>query len=472
MRPTRRWAVLAGTACFFAVFAVVLDERVPLFAAAGLTAWLLVAQLDAVRTMQTADELLTTSVSVEPTNVSVDDRAAITVTASLSTPIDAPLTVELVSPPSVDAPADAQRRFTLEPGETTGSTTYSVSFPIAGRITFETVRIDIEDRAGYFTETVTKDASASCLVDSATPTGIHVGKGGEHTGAIFGSHSSNKTGPGLTPHETRQYLPGDSLSQIDWKTTARMSSPYIRQFETESDFMLSVVVDGGSHMNRGPTGRTMFAYAREVALGLVQVAESYGDPVAMRLVGTDATLWEFGPSSASGTYQTMRRKLLSFSPGAGPQRSAESARLVSPTTALDRGRTLEDVESRFARTLRPYLTASTSYVSRVSERPLFVAVKASCGRTDRDEHLVLVTDDSAKVETYESVVAASKHCTQTTVFLTPTVLFDESPTDHDEFAAFESFRRRLDDLPNVTAYEVAPRDAVELATATTAQPIE
>ncbi|QOS12630.1 DUF58 domain protein [Haloferax gibbonsii] len=474
MLPTRRWAALAGVACFLAVYAVVLDEPTPLFAACGLAAWLVVAQVDAVGTMRSVDRDLSASVSVEPTSVYVDDRAAVTLTASLSEAVDAPVEVELVAPPSVNAPERARRTVAFDPGETAGSVTCSIEFPVAGRIAFDEVEVDIEDRAGFFTETLTLDAAARCLVESPAPDGIHVGRGGELVGASFGDHSSDQTGPGLVPHETRQYLPGDTLSQIDWKTTARMDHPYIREFESESDYLLSLVVDCGSNMNRGPTGRTMLSYAREVALGLIDAADSHGDPVSAQFVGDAGTTWEFGPSSSSNAYQTIRRRLLSIEPTRRSRRPVGTSRPVAPEDARKRSRLLDGDDSAFASTLRPYLSDGESYVSRVSDRPIFDAVKSACSRSDRQDHLVLITDDSARVETYEAVVVASKRSSQTSVFLTPTTFFDDAAGGAGDTAgvvAFEEFRKRLERLPNVTAYEVAPKSAMNLAAdrATTAE---
>ncbi|ELZ89401.1 DUF58 domain-containing protein [Haloferax sulfurifontis] len=477
MLPTRRWAALAGVACSLAVYAVVLDEPTPLVAACGLAAWLVVAQVDAVEAMRAVDRDLSATVSVEPTSVFVGDRAAVTLTASLSEAVDAPVEVELVAPPSVNAPERSRRTVAFDPGETEGSVTCSVEFPVAGRIAFDEAAVDIEGRAGFFTETVTLDLDARCLVEPPAPDGIHVGRGGELVGATFGDHASDQTGPGHVPHETRQYLPGDTLSQVDWKTTARMNHPYIREFESESDYLLSLVVDCGSHMNRGPTGRTMLSYAREVALGLVDAAESHSDPISAQFVGDDATTWEFGPSSSSNAYQTVRRRLLAIAPTTSPRRPVGASRPVAPEDARKRSRRLDGDDSAFAATLRPYLKDGESYVSRVSDRPLFDAVKSACSRSDRQDHLVLITDDSAKVETYEAVVVASKRSSQTSVFLTPTTFFDDAAEgetvdangangagDAAGFVAFEEFRKRLERLPNVTAYEVAPKSAMRLAT--------
>jgi uncharacterized protein (DUF58 family) len=247
-----------------------------------------------------------------------------------------------------------------------------------------------------------------------------------------------------------------------------MNQPYIREFESESDYQLSLVFDARSDMGAGPTGRTKLHYAREVALGCVYAAESYGDPVSAQLVDDGGTIWRYGPSASSTAYRTIRSRLLDVDPAAKRRRDTDRSRPISPAEAGTRGGILDD-DSPFASRLRPFLADTTSYVSRVSDRPLFSAVSAACSDADRRHHLVLVTDDTAKVETYEAAVLASKQSGRTSVFLTPTALFERGGTaSGDGFVEFEEFRARLDRLENVTAYEVAPRTAVELATTSVA----
>ncbi|WP_144905875.1 DUF58 domain-containing protein [Halobellus captivus] len=462
MLPTRRWAVLAGTACFFAAFAAILGEATPLYAAGGLSAWLLLGQADAIRTMRQVERALSTDVSVATPNAFVGDRTAVTVDASLSSPVDAPVDVELVAPPSVSEPHRDQHVLRIDPGETSATTTCSVTLPVAGRIRFDTLRLTIGDRTGYFTESIELDADARVLVDSPSAADLHVGQGGRAVGTMFGEHPTDQTGPGLVPHETRQYVMGDTLSRIDWKTTARMNQPYIREYESESDYQLSLVFDAGSQMRAGPTGRTKHAYAREIALGFVHAAESYGDPIRAHFLDDDGTHWRYGPSTTSDAYQTIRNRLLDSRPAAGGTGTVDISNPVSPSEARQTGQSL-DGDSPFATTLRPFLDETATYISRVSDRPLFNAVKTACG-TDSRAHLVLITDDTSKVETYEAIVLASQESEQTSVFLTPSALFDRTQTaGTDGFVEFEAFRRRLNRLRNVTAYEVAPRPAVERA---------
>ena len=83
------------------------------------------------------------------------------------------------------------------------------------------------------------------------------------------------------------YRPGDDISDIDWKSSARLGQPVIKRYQRESMMSLVLAVD---------TGRTMAAIApsgedkRDLALGVAEVfaylARMRGDSVA--LVAGDA----------------------------------------------------------------------------------------------------------------------------------------------------------------------------------------
>ena len=83
------------------------------------------------------------------------------------------------------------------------------------------------------------------------------------------------------------YRPGDDISDIDWKSSARLGQPVIKRYQRESMMSLVLAVD---------TGRTMAAMApsgedkRDLALGVAEVfaylARMRGDSVA--LVAGDA----------------------------------------------------------------------------------------------------------------------------------------------------------------------------------------
>ena len=107
------------------------------------------------------------------------------------------------------------------------------------------------------------------------------------TGLLDGRHKSVFVGRGQDFDDMSFYRPGDDISDIDWKSSARLGQPVIKRYQRESMMPLVLAVD---------TGRTMAAMApsgedkRDLALGVAEVfaylARMRGDSVA--LVAGDA----------------------------------------------------------------------------------------------------------------------------------------------------------------------------------------
>lgn len=107
------------------------------------------------------------------------------------------------------------------------------------------------------------------------------------TGLLDGRHKSVFVGRGQDFDDMSFYRPGDDISDIDWKSSARLGQPVIKRYQRESMMPLVLAVD---------TGRTMAAMVpsgedkRDLALGVAEVfaylARMRGDSVA--LVAGDA----------------------------------------------------------------------------------------------------------------------------------------------------------------------------------------
>lgn len=85
----------------------------------------------------------------------------------------------------------------------------------------------------------------------------------------------------------RAYVPGDDLRFIDRHALMRHGRLLVRQFETETDRTLRLVVDASASMgfrSKGATGAKL-AYAAVVAAALSRIAISGGDPVALDWIG-------------------------------------------------------------------------------------------------------------------------------------------------------------------------------------------
>lgn len=106
-------------------------------------------------------------------------------------------------------------------------------------------------------------------------------------GVYAGAHHSGRRGPGVELGGFREYIPGDDLRWLDRRSLLRHDRLVVRQFQTETDRTLSLLVDATSSMGyRGPAAPgAKVAYAALVAASLAHVAIASGDPASLAFVG-------------------------------------------------------------------------------------------------------------------------------------------------------------------------------------------
>ncbi|MDU0349018.1 DUF58 domain-containing protein, partial [Actinomyces sp. MRS3W] len=129
------------------------------------------------------------------------------------------------------------------------------------------------------------------------------------TSLLDGRHRSVFVGHGQDFDDLSAYRPGDDVTDIDWKASARIGQPVIKRYQRESNLPLVLAVD---------TGRTMAAQAasgedkRELALAVAEVfaylARLRGDTVA--LVAADTARVVSRPPRSGSEHAEMILSLL------------------------------------------------------------------------------------------------------------------------------------------------------------------
>jgi uncharacterized protein (DUF58 family) len=106
-------------------------------------------------------------------------------------------------------------------------------------------------------------------------------------GVYAGVHRSNRRGAGVEFGGYREYVPGDDLRWLDRRSLLRHERLVVRQFETETDRALCLLVDASASMGfRGPSAPgAKIAFAGVVAAALARVALASGDPVSLTFLG-------------------------------------------------------------------------------------------------------------------------------------------------------------------------------------------
>lgn len=145
-------------------------------------------------------------------------------------------------------------------------------------------------------------------------------------GAWVGMHASRRRGAGLEFAGHRSYVPGDDLRWLDQRALLRHERLLIKQFETETDRTLRLVVDASASMGyrSTPGGLRKLDMAALIAAALTRIAVRSGDPVGLDfLAGTetrslsvsgglqafDRTLIELARAEAGGSFGSDRSEL-------------------------------------------------------------------------------------------------------------------------------------------------------------------
>ena len=462
MQPTRSTWTAVGLSVTLAAFVPVVASPIPAVGAAVLFGWLIARQVVAVKRFQATVE--NTTVTVEPATTAAETDDEIPVTLSAERPqaaAETDLAVSLPIPPAVTLQQESTPQVRLTAGETHAQTTVVMSVPITGRITFSAPQWELVDSHAAFTESFGRGPTPTLTISAPALREMHVGRGGQELSA-FGEHLTERSGDGLTPAELRQYTDGDPADRIDWKATARLREAFTREFESEDDREITLVVDHRARMSVGPAANTMLDYVREVALGIVGHAEAAAEPLGIVTVGADGLTNTMPASRRPEGYARIRELLLDIE-STPTDKPGSSVVLNHPDSARRVASQLSGVDTEFANTLRQFTASTTAYTERIENDPLYGAVEYLQAASTTTQLTVILTTDRDRQQLREAVRAATTGRSELLVFLTPQILFESgelSDIEHayDGYREFETFRAGLERLGSVVAYEVGPGD--------------
>jgi len=463
MEPTRRFWVAGVLATGGAVLAILLGDIYWLGIPLGITAWILADQLVFTTTLTHATQTPPLHQTLTQDTVLVDEPTTLDIEVTESAAKLAALDAEfsIVDHPAITV--EGTQTYTFE--DATPAVTIPLQVDVAGSYTIAPPTVTATSHQGLFSETLQLGTQCSLTGNPRVPRDIHIGTGGERIAVAAGEHDAAQGGGGFEPGELREYLPGDPTNRIDWKATARLGEPHIREAETESTRRTHLFVDRRTPMHAGPDDLTKLAHARETAIWLTEHIARLGDPLALTIVGDDDAVGSQTTDASTAQYQHIRRQLRDLSAGtptaAGTPQSTRSA-TRSSQEARDVADSLTD-DSTFSRTLQPYFQHVDAYIDRVTTDPLFQSVQKRLADNGGDSWLIIITDDTNRVELLETTRMAAGVDTHVSVFVLPSVLFDEQAfTDleeaYAEYRDFEEFRQQLAAIPNTSAFEVGPHD--------------
>ncbi len=133
-------------------------------------------------------------------------------------------------------------------------------------------------------------------------------------GVWAGAHRSVRKGAGVEFGGQRAYVPGDDLRYLDRRSLLRHDRLLVREFETETENALWLVLDASASMRfvgHGPSSK--WAFASVVLAALARLALAARDPVGVVVCGTD-TPTLLPPSASSDAFDRIVDRLESTVP--------------------------------------------------------------------------------------------------------------------------------------------------------------
>src|SRR5262245_22322784 len=106
-------------------------------------------------------------------------------------------------------------------------------------------------------------------------------------GFITGQHRSPYHGYAVEFATHREYAPGDDIRHIDWKVWSRSDRLYIKEYEEETNFQCTILLDASRSMAYGGPWRK-FDYAATAAASLAFLLQQQQDAVGLVTFSTRA----------------------------------------------------------------------------------------------------------------------------------------------------------------------------------------
>jgi uncharacterized protein (DUF58 family) len=130
---------------------------------------------------------------------------------------------------------------------------------------------------------------------------------------LTGAYHSVFKGRGMSFEEVREYQPGDDTRSIDWNVTARVGTPYIKQYREERELTVIIAVDVSASGDLGSGDQSKKELSAEIASVLAFSACSNGDKVGL-LLFSDQVESFIPPHKGRSHVFRLLREILYFNP--------------------------------------------------------------------------------------------------------------------------------------------------------------
>ena len=164
-------------------------------------------------------------------------------------------------------------------------------------------------------------------------------------GQLQGDYRTLFRGSGLDFTDLREYEAGDDLRHIDWNVTARMDTPYVREYVEDREITAWLLLDRSASMGFGPVDRQKSLVVTEVATTIAHLLARGGNRVGALLL--DAGVQTIPPAQGRNQVLRVTRALLEPPSEAGDHQTTDLSVLLRAALGVARRRSLLVLVSDF-----------------------------------------------------------------------------------------------------------------------------
>ena len=164
-------------------------------------------------------------------------------------------------------------------------------------------------------------------------------------GRLQGDYRTLFRGTGVDFTDLREYEPGDDLRHIDWNVTARMDTPYVREYVEDREVTAWLLLDRSASMGFGPVDRQKSLVLAEIATTIAHILARGGNRIGAALF--DGGIETIPPGQGRNQVLRISQALLRPPPADRSKDTTDLSRLLRAALGLARRRSLLIIVSDF-----------------------------------------------------------------------------------------------------------------------------
>ncbi len=366
--------------------------------------------------------------------------------------------------------------------------TWRYTLVMASRQSAQIERATLTVTNGLFWHTLELGPAPRVAQQSPYAVNVEGGSGGPGgapgvtSASVQSLYRTRRTGSGTDLSHIRPFAAGDPLKRIHWKASARLNKLMTKEVLAEVDEAtggsanVSLIIDQGGTMARGPSGATELDFAVNVASAVVKSAIARGNRIGLVTYDDHGVATSLRADSSLSHASSVVRSLNEMEPGV-PLRAPRAKLDVTGADVVRVKRhfaaTAEtDEDVRHFRHVVSYMYArGEGYMHSLKRAPAFRAIAASLLRAQGQSSIVIVSDlENDFSPLTEGVRLATSRGTRVYVVALFSKIFEQFADPllslEDVYAAYDAHQRRmrkLEQIPNVKVIEANTAEALQPA---------